>query len=76
VRGTALECRFLGDHYRQMVGIGTVEICVQTSQGTISPHPVLRFPDLCKVFGAGADATTYTAASDPFDIHETPKETM
>ena len=77
VRGTTRERRFLGDHYRQMVSIGTAEVCVQTGQGTIPPHPVLRLPDSCKVFGADAAVSSFTLtqASDPSDSHEPPKET-
>ncbi len=76
VRGIARERRFLGDHYRQMVGIGTTEICVQTGASTIPSHPVLRFPDLCKVFGAGADNRPDGTTTDPYDIHASPKETQ
>jgi iron(III) transport system ATP-binding protein len=75
VRGTALDRRFLGDHYRQMVGIGTTEICVQTGLGTIPEHPILRFPAGCKVFGPDA-AAALADTNGTSDNSESPEEAL
>ncbi|MCB0967736.1 MAG: ABC transporter ATP-binding protein [Ilumatobacter sp.] len=69
VRGIALEHRFLGDHYRQTIGVGNARVSVQTPLASIPEHPVLRFPDVCKVFPASTDQQPRPSVPTP---QETP----
>ncbi|MAT06853.1 MAG: ABC transporter ATP-binding protein [Acidimicrobiaceae bacterium] len=69
VRGTALERRFLGDHYRQTIGIGDARVAVQTHLASIPDHPVLRLPDICKVFPASEP--TAESSTNPNSLETT-----
>lgn len=50
LRGTALGHRFLGDHYRHVIAIGSAEVTVQTTQAAMPAHPLVCLPGTCKVF--------------------------
>ena len=50
VPATAVARRFLGDHYRHTVTVGTTEVVVQTQLSSIPDRPLLRLPAVCKVF--------------------------
>jgi iron(III) transport system ATP-binding protein len=47
---TPLERRFLGDHYRHTVSLGNTQVCVQSAEEVIPAHPLLAFPESCRVF--------------------------